>query len=125
MTSQIIAFCRAAVALFVGSVTAHAADFDAGMKAYQRGEYATALRIFQQLADQGTASAQAMLGSMYEEGEGVTQDYVKAHMWLNLATTQGYEKAREVRDLIAKQMTPAQIIEAKELTRMWFEKHNE
>ncbi len=75
MTSQKIAIGLVAVALFVGVVTAHAADFDAGVNAYQRGDYATALRIFRQLADQGSADAQSNLGVMYAYGQGVTRDY--------------------------------------------------
>ncbi len=63
MTSQKIAISLVAVALFVGSIMAHGADFDAGYKAYQRGDYATALRIFRQLADQGDAKAQYNLGA--------------------------------------------------------------
>ncbi len=62
MTSQKIAIGLVAVALFVGSMTAHAAEFGAGVKAYNRGDYATALRIFRQLADQGDADAQYNLG---------------------------------------------------------------
>ncbi len=65
MTSQKIAIGLVAVALFVGSMTAHAADFDAGVKAYDRGDYATALRIMRELADQGDAVAQFNLGFMY------------------------------------------------------------
>ena len=78
MTSQKIAIGLVAAALFAGVVTAHAADFDAGVNAYQRGDYATALRIFRQLADQGNAKAQHNLGLMYSKGQGVTQDYAEA-----------------------------------------------
>ncbi|MFN2150265.1 MAG: SEL1-like repeat protein, partial [Anaerolineales bacterium] len=35
--------------------------------------------------------AQYNLGLMYSKGRGVPQDYVKAHMWLNLAAAQGFE----------------------------------
>ena len=45
-------------------MTVHAADFDAGYEAYQRGDYATALGIFRQLADQNHAGAQLNLGNM-------------------------------------------------------------
>ncbi len=58
MTSQKIAIGLVAVALFVGSMTAHGADFGVGVKAYDRGDYAAAIRIFRQLADQGGADAQ-------------------------------------------------------------------
>ncbi len=119
MTSQKIAIGLVAVALFVGSMTAHAADFDAGHKAYDRGDYTTALRIFRQLADQGDAKAQASLGGMYFFGQGVTQDYVQAHMWYNVAAAKGEKLGRKNRDLLAKLMTPAQIAEAQRLTREW------
>ncbi len=119
MTSQKIAIGLVAVALFVGSMTAHAADFGAGVKAYDRGDYATAMRIFRQLADQGNAFAQFNLGVMYGNGWGVTQDYVQAHMWYNLAAARGQKDAGKWRDNLAEKMTPAQIAEAQKLAREW------
>jgi len=191
MKSQKIAIGLVAVALFVGSMAAHAAEFDVGVKAYNRGDYETALRIFRQLADQGDIDAQVNLGVMYERGKGVPQDYkeamkwyrkaadqgyasaqyivgdmydngwgvtqdyaeavrwhrkaanqgyapaqtnlgfmysigqgvtldlVQAHMWYNLSAMKGKKIAREVRDLLAKVMTPAQIAEAQRLAREW------
>jgi len=89
MTSQKIAIGLVAVALFVGSVTAHAAEFGAGVKAYNRGDYATALRIFRQVADQGNAHAQTYLGFMYDTGLGVPQDYEVAVRWYHKAANQG------------------------------------
>ncbi len=94
MTSQKIAISLVAVALFVGSMTARAADFDAGMSAYDRGDYAMAIRIFRQFADQGYASAQYNLGVMYERGQGVTQDYDAAVRWYRKAAEQGNAKAQ-------------------------------
>ena len=38
--------------------------------AYQRGDYATALRLWHPLAEQGDAEAQFHLGVMYESGQG-------------------------------------------------------
>ncbi len=119
MTSQKIAIGLVAVALFVGSMTAHAAEFSAGVKAYNRGDYATALRIFRQLADQGNAIAQNSLGVMYERGQGVTQDYVQANMWYNLAAARGQKDAGKFRDSLAEKMTPAQIAEAQRMAREW------
>ncbi len=89
MTSQKIAISLVVVALFVGSMTAHAADFHAGFKAYQRGDYATAIQIFRQLADQGNARAQTYLGFMYDNGLGVTQNYEAALRWFRKAAEQG------------------------------------
>ena len=89
MTRQKIAFGLAAVVLIVGSMTAHAADFASGVKAYDRGDYASALRIFRQSADQGDAAAQRYLGFMYDDGHGVPQDYKEAVRWFRKAADQG------------------------------------
>ncbi len=48
-----------------------AADFQAGLEAYKRGDYATALEELRPLAELGLAEAQSMLGVRYENGEGV------------------------------------------------------
>ena len=42
-----------------------AADFRAGVEAYQRGDYATAYKEWLPLAEQGYAGAQFNLGLMY------------------------------------------------------------
>lgn len=94
MTTQKIAVGLIAVALFVGVVTTHAADIDAGLNAYQRGDYATALRIFRQFADQGYAAAQYNLGLMYERDYSVTQDYAEAGRWSRKAADQGDAQAQ-------------------------------
>ena len=44
-------------------------------------------------------------------------------MWLNLAAAQGDEDARELRDIVAGQMTPSQIEEAQRLAREWIAAH--
>ncbi len=62
---------------------------------------------------------------LYSTGRGVLQNYVKAHMWLNLAATQGLEDAREHRDTLAERMTPADISKAQKLAREWMEKHGQ
>ncbi len=59
-------------------MTAHTADYSEGYNAYQRGDYDTALRIIRQFADRGQANAQNTIGIMYENGQGVTQSYLKA-----------------------------------------------
>ena len=54
------------------------ADPQAGWEAYNRGDYATALKELRPLAEQGDADAQSLLGYLYSEGLGVTQDYAEA-----------------------------------------------
>ena len=46
------------------------ADYQAGMDAYNSGNYATALREWRPLAEQGDPRAQFRLGSLYENGDG-------------------------------------------------------
>ncbi len=65
------------------------ADFDAGVAAYDSGDYETAFREFKTLAEQGDAHAQASLGFMYENGRGVVQDYAEAVKWYRKAAEQG------------------------------------
>ncbi len=80
----------AAVALLIVVTASQAwADFKAGVEAYQRGDYATALTEFRLLAQQGDASAQSNLGLMYSKGRGVAQDYAEALRWYRLAAEQG------------------------------------
>jgi len=112
------------IALVLGWTGAvYAGDFQRGVEAYRAGDYATALREFQELASAGDASAQNNLGRMYDNGQGVVQDYISAHMWFNIAAASGGKKAKENRDIVAKRMTPDQIAEAQKLAREWMEKH--
>jgi TPR repeat protein len=69
--------------------TAWAGPLEDGVAAYQRGDYATALRIYRPLAAQGNASAQSNLGLMYALGRGVAQNYAEAVKWFRLAAAQG------------------------------------
>ena len=70
------------------------AGFGEGTAAYDRGDYATALREWRPLAKQGVADAQYNLGVMYGEGLGVPQDYAKAVGWWRKAAEQGHATAQ-------------------------------
>ncbi len=90
-----LALIAALCAGFTLGLTAPAwAGFDEGVAAYNRGDYATALREFRPLAEQGDAAAQHNLGLMYHIGQGVTQDYAKAVKWYRKAAEQGDAKAQ-------------------------------
>ncbi len=95
------------------------ADFQAGVDAYELGDYATALHEWRPLADRGVAEAQYNLGVLYGNGYGVPQDFVQAYKWYKLAATYGEKRGAEARDALAKQMTPAQIAEGQQLAREW------
>ena len=70
------------------------ADGQAGVDAYKRGDYATALRQWQPLAEQGDAGAQFYLGTLYAFGRGVPQDYAKARQWFEQAAAHGDVRAQ-------------------------------
>ena len=59
------------------------------LKAYAAGDYATALAEFLPLAKQGHIVAQYYLGLMYDEGQGVNQDYAEALKWYRRAAERG------------------------------------
>ena len=68
-------------------------------------------------AEQGHPEAPYILGVMYADGRGVPQDYVEAHMWLNLAASrltagEARENAVRGRDDVAGRMTPDDLSEA-------------
>jgi TPR repeat protein len=69
--------------------TAAAQDYDKGLAAAHSGDYATALKEFKPLAEQGDANAQYDLGVMYAKGMGVPQDFSKALGFYILAAEQG------------------------------------
>ena len=100
---------------------AEAQFYLATMYAEGRGvseDYVEALKWDRRAAEQGHAEAQAVLGSVYEDGELVSKDYVSAYVWYTLATARGYDESSS-RDRIAKQMTAAQIAEAKRRASNW------
>ena len=63
-------------------------------QAYFAGDYAKAEKLFRPLAEQGNASAQLYLGSMYDDGQGVPPDHREAVKWYRLAALQGNAHAQ-------------------------------
>ncbi len=70
--------------------------------AYERCDYATALRGFRIYAEQGNAGAQINLGVMHELGDGVAQNFVQAHKWFNLAASRLGTSDRNLRDRVVR-----------------------
>ena len=52
----------------LGVPGALAGPWEDGMAAYNRGDYAPAIRLFRPLAEQGNPKAQDLLGVMYRRG---------------------------------------------------------
>ncbi len=84
-----------------------------------------AVSLFLKAAEQGFSEAQYVLGGVYERGLGKTvqADPVQAHMWFSLATTSGFEAARDNMESIEAAMSPEQIEKAKSLVKEWLAKH--
>ncbi len=73
----------------------------AGSRAYQRGDYATAIRKWKPLAEQGHADAQFGLGFMYYIGDrrsidpdAIPLDDAEVANWFRLAAEQGHADAQ-------------------------------
>ncbi len=62
--------------------------------AYDRANYATALKIWLPKAQAGEAEAQAYVGEIYEKGLGLTPNYQLAAQWYQKAAKQGNTRAQ-------------------------------
>lgn len=70
------------------------AGVDEGYEAWKRGDYSTAVREYQPLAERGSAEAQFLMGLMYANGDGVPQNFEEALHWYRLSADQGYGLAQ-------------------------------
>lgn len=88
---KIIACILFSVALNASSASA---DFDAGLTAANRNDYATALKEWRPLAEQGNVAVQYFLGSLYFYGKCVPMSYKEAAKWFRRAADQGLASAQ-------------------------------
>ena len=87
-------------------------------------DYRQGAMWYRKSADQGYYAAQFDLGTMYELGQGVPQDYVLAYMWLSLVASISSPADFMIkrRDEVAAKMTPGQIAEAQTMASGWMPK---
>ena len=111
-----IALCLAAI---LSCASPARADYEAGQTAWTAGRHAEALTQWQAAARTGDGKAMLALGQAFARGLGVPQDYILAHMWLNLAAGRGSAEAARERDGLAANMIPQHIASAQELARAW------
>ncbi|MEP9400936.1 SPOR domain-containing protein [Sphingomonas sp. VNH70] len=71
------------------------ADVKAGVDAWTRGDWATAVREWRQPAVAGDADAQFNLGQAYKLGRGVPLDLTQAEQWYAKAALQGHPQAED------------------------------
>ena len=86
--------CLIVAVLLGSSGVSWSQDFQMGLDAARKGDFATALREWTPLAEQGDADAQSNLGLMYYDGYGVPQDFATAMKWFTLAAEQGIADAQ-------------------------------
>ena len=84
MRSVLIAF------LMMLAAPISAQDFYKAVKAYENGDFASALKEWRPRAEGGDSAAQYNLGMMYKNGEGVHKDYKEALKWYRIAAEQGF-----------------------------------
>ncbi len=68
-------------------------NYQDGKRAYLQGNYATALKKFEPLAESGHGESQHYLGVIYEEGRGVPKAAKTAIKWYLKAVQQGHTEA--------------------------------
>ena len=71
---RLIAVVSLSISIGVGITSPLFADFAEGFVAYERGDYMTALREWQALAEQGDIESQHNLGVMHLNGQGVPKN---------------------------------------------------
>jgi uncharacterized protein len=72
-----------------------------------------------------TATAEDLLeiGMKYCIGRGVSQNFVVAHKWFNLAAMKGSESAKQYRCEISREMSPSDVADAQRQARDWLTLH--
>ena len=61
-----------------------------GKEAEQNKDFTSALALFRQGADAGSAEAMNRLGTLYAKGDGASQSYSEAYRWYSLAAAAGW-----------------------------------
>jgi TPR repeat protein len=72
----------------------NAGQFEDAEAAVNIGDYVTALRLLESLADQDNTYAERLLGIMYIKGRGVPQDYGLGMRWMRIAANKGLADAQ-------------------------------
>jgi TPR repeat protein len=79
--------------LLAPALSVGAANFEDGVAAYQRADYANAIRIWHELGEAGDIRAIYNLGVLFDLGQGVAQDPARAAVYFNHAAQGGHPRA--------------------------------
>ena len=80
--------------LICAAVLPARADFDAGMKAYEAGDYETAMKEWLPLAQKNNAKAQYFVGTLYDFATSTAPNIRQAFQWYRLSAENGYAEAQ-------------------------------
>ena len=94
LVKHFIAVLLFSVLVLVFSNSSTADLYDDGTQAYMVGDFKKAFEIIKSIAEQGDASAQLDLASMYFNGEGVPKDNEEGVKWVRKAAEQGDPEAQ-------------------------------
>jgi len=79
-----------------------------GFAAYQAKKYNNAFKYLEQASKLGNKEAQFILAGLYMNGQGVSQDYAKAYLWLNVAAEANEKKWRKVKEQMQNALSEQQ-----------------
>lgn len=97
-----------------------AANYQSGVDAYYRGDFAGAMEAWRPLAEAGDSVAQNSIGALYDHGLGVPEDNYEAARWYEMAAQQGLPLA--MRNLANQYATGHGMPYDTEMARQWYEK---
>ena len=93
--------------------------FNHSFESFVEESYDRAFKGFAELSTKDSFVSQYHLGLMYLKGLGALQDYRYAHLWFNIASSQGHKKARIQLEKLTIKMSAQQVAEAQQLARAW------
>ena len=93
--------------------------FNETFEAFMSGEFDKAYQGFLEMAEAGSSVSQYYLAVMFLNGKGVLQDFCLAHMWFNIASSRGHDKARGQIQKLTRNMTAEQVADAQQQARNW------
>jgi len=93
IVSHIIGCFFACALVFAPALSAWAVSFEDAVAAYQRGDYASAMRIWHELGEAGDVRAIYNLGVLFDLGQGVVPDPARAAIYFQHAAQAGHVRA--------------------------------
>lgn len=100
------------------------ADFNAGMRALEAGNYGAAITAFTVDAERNHAPSQLRLGELYRNGQGTRPDPIVALKWLTLSYLNGSREALPILEALRDRISEEQIVEGEQMALKWLEESN-